>query len=191
VRPNGAVRWIHDQAFPIVGEDGQVARVVGVAADITERKEAEVEQQRLQDEIVRAQERALAELSTPLIPITDEIVVIPLIGNIDGPRTEQFQRALLTGLENMRARTAIVDVTGVPVVDEHVANALLQAAQAARLLGADVVLTGIRPQVAQTLVGLGVNMRGIVTQTTLQNGIAHALQHNQRRYQDGVSVTRF
>jgi len=124
---------------------------------------------------LRAQEAALRELSTPLIPVSDDVVVMPLIGAIDSRRAQQVLETLLHGLANRRATTAILDITGVLVVDTQVANALLQAAQAVRLLGARVILTGVRPEVAQTLVGLGVDLRGIITRSTLQSGIADAL----------------
>jgi anti-anti-sigma regulatory factor len=128
-----------------------------------------------QYEIILAQEAALRELSTPLIPISERVVVMPLIGAIDTQRAHQVMETLLHGLANSRAEIAILDITGVLVVDTQVANALIAAAQAVKLLGATVLLTGIRPEVAQTLVGLGIDMRGIVTCGTLQNGIAHAL----------------
>jgi anti-anti-sigma factor len=143
--------------------------------DITAQKQAEAERARWQEEIIRTQAAALAELSTPLIPITDNVMVMPLIGTVDSRRAQQVIDSLLEGVAASRAQTAILDITGVPVVDTQVANALLQAAQAVKLLGAQVVLTGIRPEVAQTLVGLGVDLTGIVTRSTLQNGIVFAL----------------
>lgn len=134
-------------------------------------RQAEEERLKLQDEIIRMQAAALEQLSTPLIPISDDILVMPLIGTIDSRRAQQLTQTLLRGLANHQARAAILDITGVPIVDIEVAQGLLRAAQAAQLLGARVVLTGIRPEVAQTLVGLGVDLRGIVTYSTLQNGI--------------------
>src|SRR6185295_2919913 len=104
------------------------------------------------------QAAALDELSTPLIPISDDTVIMPLIGNIDSRRAQQVIEALLEGVAETRTQVAILDITGVPVVDTQVANALIGAAQAVKLLGAQVVITGIRPEVAQTLVGLGVDL---------------------------------
>ncbi|NJP07648.1 MAG: PAS domain-containing protein [Chloroflexaceae bacterium] len=125
---------------------------------------------------VRAQAVLLAELSTPLIPISDDVLVMPLVGSVDTQRAQQVMETLLQGIEQNRARIAILDITGVPVVDTQVANTLIQAAQATRLLGAQVVLTGIRPQIAQTLVNLGVELRGIITRSNLQAGIAYAMR---------------
>jgi anti-anti-sigma regulatory factor len=124
----------------------------------------------------RTQAAALAELSTPLIPISEAVMVMPLIGSVDARRAQQVLETLLEGIGRTGADVAILDITGVPVVDTMVANGLIQAAQAARLLGATVMLTGIRPEVAQTLVGLGVDLRGIVTHSTLQSGIAAVLR---------------
>jgi rsbT co-antagonist protein RsbR len=125
--------------------------LVCVVRDITEQKQAEVERLQLQEGIIRAQAAALAELSTPLIPINDRIMVMPLIGALDSRRAQQVVEALLAGVAQSRAQVAIVDITGVAVVDTQVANALVRAAQSVKLLGAQVVLTGIRPEVAQTL----------------------------------------
>jgi rsbT co-antagonist protein RsbR len=156
--------------------------VIGVASlikDITERRQAEEERLRLQDEIIRVQQAALAELSTPVIPISDDIIVMPLIGALDSQRAQAVLEALLQGVATSRARVAILDITGVPVVDTQVANALLHAGHAVQLLGAQVLLTGIRPEVAQTLVGLGMDMRGVITRSTLQSGITYALSTRQ------------
>lgn len=146
------------------------------ARDISERKRAEAERTMLQEQVIAAQQAALRELSTPLIPIAAGVVVMPLIGGIDSNRAQLVVETLLTGTAELRAHTTIIDITGVPVVDTQVANALLRAAQAVKLLGARVILTGIRPEVAQTLVGLGVDLSGIMTRGTLQAGIAEALR---------------
>jgi rsbT co-antagonist protein RsbR len=99
---------------------------------------------------------------------------MPLIGSVDSRRAQQVIETLLQGIAASGAQVAILDITGVPVVDTQVADALIRAAQAVKLLGAQVVLTGIRPEVAQTLVGLGTDLRGIVTRSSLQSGIAYA-----------------
>ncbi|MDQ2996720.1 MAG: STAS domain-containing protein, partial [Chloroflexota bacterium] len=153
---------------------GDQHRFIGIAHDLTERKRVAEEQARLQERIIKAQAATLAELSTPLIPISDDVVVMPLIGAIDSVRARQVLEMLLQGIERSHARVAILDITGVPLVDTQVAKSLIDAAQAGRLLGARIVLTGIRPEVAQTLVGLGVNLGDIVTHSTLQSGVAYA-----------------
>jgi rsbT co-antagonist protein RsbR len=144
--------------------------------NITERKRAEamLRQSQEQEEMIRAQQAVLAELSTPLIPINDRVMVMPLVGTVDSRRAQQVLETLLEGVAASRAQVAILDITGVPVVDTQVANALVRAAQAVKLLGAQVMLTGIRPEVAQTLVGLGADLASIVTRSSLQSGIAYA-----------------
>jgi rsbT co-antagonist protein RsbR len=133
-----------------------------------------------QEEIIRAQAAALEELSTPLIPINDKLMVMPIIGAVDSRRVQQLVETLLHGIAASNAQIAILDITGVPVVDTQVANGLIGAAQAVRLLGASVILTGIRPEVAQTLVGLGVDLTGIITCSSLESGIALAAKHAGR-----------
>jgi anti-anti-sigma regulatory factor len=144
--------------------------------DATERLRAEQERMALQEQVIAMQAASLAELSTPLIPINDSTLVMPLIGMVDGRRVQQLLDALLNGVAQSKAASVILDITGVPIVDTQVADAFLRAAQAVNLLGAQVILTGIRPEVAQTLVGLGIDLRTLVTRSTLQDGIAYALR---------------
>jgi rsbT co-antagonist protein RsbR len=145
--------------------------------NVSERKRAEeaLRQNIAQEETIRAQALALTELLTPLIPISDQVIVMPLIGSIDSRRAQQIIETLLHGISSSRTQVAILDITGVQVVDTQVANALIRAAQSAKLLGARVVLTGIRPEVAQTLIGLGADLTSIVTCSSLQSGIAYAI----------------
>lgn len=156
-------------------EAGKVLGWLSQTEDISERVRGEAERLALQEQIIEGQQAALRELSTPIIPITDGVIAMPLIGAIDSNRAQQVIEGLLTGVAELGATTAILDITGVPVVDTQVANALLRAAQAVKLLGAQVIITGIRPEVAQTLVGLGLDLSGITTLATLQSGIAWAL----------------
>ncbi len=118
---------------------------------------------------------ALREMSTPVIPVHSGVIVMPLIGAVDAPRARQIVTVLLTGVESHDARVAIIDITGIPVMDSEVAGYLVEASQAARLLGAQVVLVGIRPEVAQAIIGLGVDLAGVVTRSDLQAGIEYAL----------------
>jgi len=134
------------------------------------------ERERLQREVIEAQQIALQELSTPLVPVSEEILVLPLIGKVDTQRARQIMEVLLTGASSRRARVVILDITGVPVVDTGIANYLLQATQSLRLLGAECILVGITPHVAQTIVGLGIDLRGLLTRGDLRDGIEYALQ---------------
>jgi anti-anti-sigma factor len=165
-----------------IRERGRIIGAVITFQDISARQQAEdeklaylEERKRTQEQLIELQQAQIANLMTPLIPLVDQVVLIPLIGRLDPRRGEQVMAMLLEGIETYRARMAILDVTGVSVMDEPAATALIRAAQAVRLLGAELILTGIQPEVAQTLVGLGVDLRGIVTESTLQAGVRYAL----------------
>ena len=121
---------------------------------------------------VEKQRSAIRELSVPFIPISASTLVMPLIGALDSLRLMQVQERALEALSHASAQSLILDITGVPIVDTQVANTILRAAQAGGLRGARVVLTGFRPEVALTIVGLGVDLRGIVTRGTLVCGFA-------------------
>jgi PAS domain S-box-containing protein len=171
-----AVLWAISTCAPVRDADGRITHVLNTWDDITARKLRELEERQRQLEIIEQQAATLAELSTPLLTISETTVVMPVVGAVDSGRAHNMTETLLTGIAGTQARVAILDITGVPIVDTQVANAFIQAAQAVQLLGATVVLTGIRPEVAQTLVGMGVDLRGIVTRGTLRDGIAYALQ---------------
>jgi rsbT co-antagonist protein RsbR len=180
---NGADPIIVTSRWVLRRDDrGVPTSVLEINTDITLKKKVEAEEAhaRRQDEIIRAQALAIAELSTPLIPITDEILVMPLIGVMDSMRAKQVMENLLNGISSSRGQFAIVDITGVSVVDTQVANVLVRAAHAVRLLGAEVILTGIRPEVAQTLVTIGADLGDITTRGTLQSGIAYAAERGRK-----------
>jgi anti-anti-sigma regulatory factor len=134
-----------------------------------------LEQARLQQEIIEAQQRAIQELSTPVIPVIDQIIVMPLIGNIDSMRARDITHSLLAGISQHRAKIVILDITGVPIVDSGVAGHLNRAIQAARLKGARTIVTGISEVVAETIVDLGIDWSEITTLTDLQTGLRSAL----------------
>lgn len=131
-------------------------------------------QRRLSEATIDAQRSMIRELSTPVVPITDAILVMPLVGAIDTLRARQILETLLDTIVERNAKVLIIDITGIAVVDTGVAHYLLQTARAIRLLGAQVILVGISPEVAQTMVGLGINFGEIITRATLQDGFAHA-----------------
>ncbi len=161
--------------------DGAAVKLVCVFRDITASKRAEAAQlQNLrQEEIIGAQRAVIAELSIPLIPISDRILVLPLIGSVDEQRAERLIETLLTGIVERRAEVVILDITGVAAVDAPVAALFLRAGQAVKLLGARFILTGIRTEVAQTLIRLGIDLSVVLTQSTLQSGIATAMSQSK------------
>jgi rsbT co-antagonist protein RsbR len=121
--------------------------------------------------VIGAQRNIIHELSTPIVPINDQILVLPLIGAIDATRAQQIMETMLEAIIQQRAQVLIVDITGIAAVDTQVANYLLQSAQAAQLLGARVILVGIAPEVAQTIVQLGIDLSSILTRSTLKDGL--------------------
>ncbi len=179
--------WLQDRVVVFARDaHGQMTHFIGSVQDVTASKQAEEERTAWQQQVIEAQKSALYELSTPLIPIADNIVVMPLIGAIDSTRVQQVIETLLEGVSRYQATTVILDITGVHVVDTQVANAFVRAAQAVKLLGAQVILTGVQPQIAQTLVHLGVDLEGIIARSTLQAGVAFALaQKRLGRSYDG------
>jgi rsbT co-antagonist protein RsbR len=124
---------------------------------------------------ISLQKIALQELTAPLIPVFDKISVMPLIGTIDTERAKQIMENLLEGVVNHRAEVVLIDITGVPVVDTMVAHHIIQAAEAVRLVGAKCTIVGIRPEIAQTIVNLGINLEDVTTTSTLKKGVEQAL----------------
>ncbi len=166
--------------FPIFGGGGTELRgLAGIATDITERRKAEDARAELQQKIIDVQRTALSELSTPVMPLADGVIALPLVGTIDNDRADAIMQALLDGISTHGPHTAIIDITGVPAVDSHVASVLFRAANGARLLGTKVIITGIHPDVAQALVALEIDWSSVETLATLRDGVAQALKRNR------------
>lgn len=126
--------------------------------------------------IIDRQQRELMELSTPVVQLWQGILALPLIGTLDSERTQVVMESLLTRIVETGAPLAIIDITGVPTVDTLVAQHLLKTVAAARLMGADCIISGIRPQIAQTIVHLGVDLTDVITKSTLSDAFAIALK---------------
>lgn len=165
--------------FPIYNAAGEIYAMGGISFDITERNQTQAARAVWQLQVNDALQQALRELSTPILPLTNDIIVMPLIGTIDNIRAQQIMDTLLEGISKHHATIAIIDITGVQAVDVQIARVLLQAALAVSLLGAQVILTGVQPQAAMALAGLGESLEGIITRSTLKDGIAYAMGNNQ------------
>lgn len=133
------------------------------------------------EKIVSLQKVALQELSAPLIPVFEKISVMPLVGTIDTERARLIMENLLSGVVKHRSEVVLIDITGVPVVDTMVAHHIIQAADAVRLVGSRCMLVGIRPEIAQTIVNLGINLNQVTTTSTLQKGIEKAMEFTNRK----------
>jgi GAF domain-containing protein/anti-anti-sigma regulatory factor len=189
INHNRAIRWT----------DGRFVRLE-IATDITKIKQTEealqraydevekrveertielqhatAERERLQQEVIEVQRQALQELSTPIIPVMERIIVMPLVGNIDSVRARDITRSLLAGIRAHRAKVVILDITGVSAVDSGVADHLNKTIQAARLKGARTIVTGISDAVAETIVDLGIDWGSVETLGDLQTGLVVAL----------------
>ena len=132
--------------------------------------------QKTRDEIIARQQRELLELSTPVVQLWDEVLALPLVGTLDSDRTQIVMETLLQKIVDTGASVAILDITGVPTVDTLVAQHLMKTVAATRLMGADCIISGIRPQIAQTIVHLGVELGDVVTKASLADAVRIALE---------------
>jgi rsbT co-antagonist protein RsbR len=132
--------------------------------------------QKTREQVILRQQQDLLELSTPVVELWDNVLALPLIGTLDSARTQVVMESLLQKIVDTGASIAIIDITGVPTVDTLVAQHLLKTVAAARLMGADCIISGIRPQIAQTIVHLGVNLEDITTKATLADAFRVALK---------------
>ena len=179
---DGETRYIWTRKWPMRDEHGQVIGLCGTITDITEIKRRQEQVAKLETEvkeqltIIEAQNALLDELSVPVIQVWESILLLSLTGIVESRRAARVLESLLDAVGRFGAEIVIIDITGVPVVDTAVAAYLLRAVQAAQLLGCQSLLVGIRPEIAQTLVGLGVDFSRITTRATLQNGLEYALK---------------
>ncbi|MEW6750093.1 MAG: STAS domain-containing protein [Candidatus Latescibacterota bacterium] len=162
-------------------------RELAQANEALKRHLAEVE---AHEEVIRAQAHQLLELSTPVMQVWEGIVVAPLIGSLDTARAQRFTEVLLERIVARGCEVALVDITGVAVIDTQTAQHLLETVSAARLLGAQVILTGVRPAIAQTLVHLGIDLADVATRSSLAAGLRLALQELGWRCGGGAAAGR-
>jgi PAS domain S-box-containing protein len=173
---DGSVTPVLYNAAVYRDETGEVIGVFAAARDVTE--------QRLAERRIRQQSQEILELSTPVMQIWEGVVAVPLIGNLDSQRTQLFMERLLERIVETNSPLAIVDIMGVPTIDTQTAQHLMETITAVRLLGAQVILTGVRPAIAQTLVHLGVDWSSITTRSSLSAGLKVALESLELRVVD-------
>ncbi|MEL7559653.1 STAS domain-containing protein [Stutzerimonas chloritidismutans] len=140
--------------------------------------------QKSREAVIKRQQEELLELSTPVVKLWDGVLALPMIGTLDSQRTQVVMESLLQRIVDTGSEIAIIDITGVPTVDTLVAQHLLKTVTAIRLMGADAIISGVRPQIAQTIVHLGLDLQGIVTKATLADALALALRRS------GLTVTK-
>ncbi|MDX2213693.1 MAG: STAS domain-containing protein [Oculatellaceae cyanobacterium bins.114] len=140
--------------------------------------------QKAREEVILRQQEELMELSTPVVKLWEGILALPIIGTLDSARTQIVMESLLQKIVETGSEVAIIDITGVPTVDTLTAQHLLKTVTAARLMGADCIISGIRPQIAQTIVYLGIDLTDVITKATLADAFALALKRT------GTSITR-
>jgi rsbT co-antagonist protein RsbR len=167
-----------------LGNDAQaLADEIGTATDVIDRLGLfTIEMyQKGREEVISRQQQELMELSTPVVQLWDNVLALPLIGTLDSERTQVVMESLLQRIVDTGAMIAIIDITGVPTVDTLVAQHLMKTIAAARLMGADCIISGIRPQIAQTIVHLGVNLQDVVTKATLADAFLVALKRTKAK----------
>lgn len=143
-----------------------------------------------QQKTILQQQEDLMELSSPVSKVWENILILPVIGTLDSQRTQIMMENLLQKIVSTGCTTAILDITGVPTVDTQVANHLLKTVTAARLLGAECIVSGISPAIAQTIVHLGINLSNILTKATLQDAMIYALRKNQQLIEGKVILNQ-
>jgi rsbT co-antagonist protein RsbR len=168
VRKDGSRFWASVVISPIRESDGEVIGYVKVARDLSERREQEQLVQRQRDEIL--------ELSTPVIEVWEKVLVLPVIGTLDSLRAARLTEGLLERIARDQAEVVILDISGVPAIDTDVAQHLLKTVEAARLMGAVSILSGVRPETAQAIVHLGIELGNLRSRNSLRDALQVALQ---------------
>jgi anti-anti-sigma regulatory factor len=168
VRKDGSRFWANVVLTPIRDTAGQLIGFVKVARDLTERRE--------QEQLVARQRDEILELSTPVIQVWDKILVLPVIGTLDSLRAARLTDGLLERIALDQAEVVILDISGVPAIDTDVAQHLLKTVEAARLMGAMSILSGVRPETAQAIVHLGIELGNLRSRNSLRDALQLALQ---------------
>lgn len=168
IRRDGSRFWASISVAPIRDDSGELTGFVKVAKDLTERRQ--------QEELVQRQRDEILELSTPVIQVWERVIVLPLIGTLDSVRAARLTESLLERIAADLAEIVILDVSGVPAIDSGVARHLLKTVEAARLMGTVSILSGVRPEIAQSIVHLGIDLEGLRSRASLKDALQLALR---------------
>jgi len=165
---NGREVYIQATYNPILGLNGKVMKVLKIATDVTEQKRLELERSK--------QAALIMEMSTPVMQLWDNTLLLPIIGLVDSKRVQLIMETVLQKILDCQAKVVILDIQGVPSVDSAVANHLIKVTKAAKLMGCACIVTGISPEISQALVNLGIELNDILTQSSLRNGVSASLE---------------
>lgn len=168
VRKDGSRFWANVVITALRDQNGELLGFGKVTRDLTERRQVE--------EKLRKQTQEILEMATvPVVPIWEGILLVPLIGTLDSQRTQHLMERLLQRITETNSPVAVLDITGVPTIDTQTAQHIIETISSVRLLGAEVILTGVRPTIAQTLVHLGIDLSNVITRCSLASGLRMAL----------------
>lgn len=180
-RPHGGKVLCDIVCFLVRDQDQQVSTISAIVRDITQEYESQQQREAENQAILDMQSQMLAELAAPTIPLTKQSLLVPIIGMLDEQRMQHITQTMLHVVSRQRASSVIVDITGVPMMNASGGKGLMETAQAIQLLGARLIITGIHPDVAQTLISLGIDFSNITTRASLQDGIAMVLRNKEQR----------
>ncbi|MCL0048019.1 PAS domain S-box protein [Dehalococcoidia bacterium] len=172
IRKDGIRRFLEASVSLMRDAAGQPTGFRGILRDVTERKRLEEQLRDTVEKLKASQE----ELSTPVVQIWDRVLALPLIGVVDSLRAQKIMETLLNRIVETQSEMVILDITGVSSIDTQVVNHLIKTIQAAKLLGAECVITGIKPEIAQTMIQLGLDMQSFPTRRSLRDGLMYALE---------------
>lgn len=184
IHRNGQTIWVHLNLGVIRNATGLVEFFVAAIDDVTRehhQKEALLESEKRLQALLEGQSEVLRQISTPLMPIADGVMAMPLVGPVDRARAQQMLTTLMDGITKHATHTVIIDITGVPNVDAEVAELLAQATRVVQLLGAEALFAGIRPDVARNIIALGIDLHSFKSAGSFQAAIAMALRHHRKR----------
>jgi rsbT co-antagonist protein RsbR len=180
--PDGSTRTIWTRKYPLRDAAGHILGLSAIITDITPLQERQSALQALEQQLAAQREQLdaqavlLEELAVPVIVVQEGVLLLPLIGSVDSRRAQQVLETMLTAISTHQAHHLLLDISGVPIVDTGVAAALLQSVRAAQLLGCATVLVGISPEIAQTLVGLGIDFGGLTMRASLQQALQNLVR---------------